>query len=45
MSAAYEPMVGRYLRLTLDGLACRVYVEEAGQGIPLICLHLSLIHI
>ena len=39
MSAAYEPMVGRYLRLTLGGLACRVYVEEAGQGVPLICLH------
>jgi len=34
-----EPIVGRYLRLDLDGRPHRVYFEEAGQGIPLICLH------
>lgn len=35
----FEPVVGRYLRLDIEGRACRVYVEEAGQGIPLLCLH------
>jgi pimeloyl-ACP methyl ester carboxylesterase len=35
----FEPIVGRYLRVTLEGRPCRVYVEEAGQGIPLLCLH------
>ena len=34
-----EPIVGRYLRLTLDGRPHRVYFEEAGEGIPLVCLH------
>jgi pimeloyl-ACP methyl ester carboxylesterase len=37
--ADIEPIVGRYLRMTLDGRAHRVYFEEAGQGIPLVCLH------
>ncbi len=36
---AIEPIVGRYLRLDLDGRPHRVYFEEAGQGIPLLCLH------
>ena len=39
MSAALEPVTGRYLRLDLDGRSHRVYFEEAGQGIPLLCLH------
>lgn len=34
-----EPVTGRYLRLQLEGRAHRIYFEEAGQGIPLICLH------
>ena len=37
--ADLEPIVGRYLALTLDGRPHRVYFEEAGQGIPLVCLH------
>ena len=37
--ADYEPIVGRYLRLELAGRPHRVYVEEAGQGIALVCLH------
>jgi len=37
--AAFEPIVGRYLKLDLLGKAHRLYVEEAGQGIPLLCLH------
>jgi pimeloyl-ACP methyl ester carboxylesterase len=34
-----EPVVGRYLRLVLGGRAHRVYFEQAGSGIPLVCLH------
>jgi pimeloyl-ACP methyl ester carboxylesterase len=35
----FEPIVGRYLHLELSGRPHRLYVEEAGQGIPLVCLH------
>jgi pimeloyl-ACP methyl ester carboxylesterase len=34
-----EPIVGRYLHLELDGRPHRLYFEEAGEGIPLLCLH------
>ena len=34
-----EPAIGRYLRLDLNGRPHRIYFEEAGQGIPLVCLH------
>ena len=37
--AEIEPIVGRYVHLTLGGRPHRVYFEEAGQGIPLVCLH------
>jgi pimeloyl-ACP methyl ester carboxylesterase len=39
MTAHFEPIVGRYLRLDLLGRPHRLYVEEAGDGIPLLCLH------
>ena len=39
MAVPFEPITGRYLTLTLGGRAHRVYFEEAGQGIPLVCLH------
>jgi len=39
MAAQFEPIVGRYLRLDLAGEPHRLYVEEAGQGVPLLCLH------
>jgi pimeloyl-ACP methyl ester carboxylesterase len=39
VTAALEPIVGRYLHVPILGEACRVYFEEAGQGIPLLCLH------
>ncbi|MFL5059086.1 MAG: alpha/beta fold hydrolase [Xanthobacteraceae bacterium] len=35
----FEPIVGRYLNLELLGQPHRLYVEEAGHGIPLLCLH------
>jgi len=38
-SARIEPITGRYAHMQVDGKPCRVYFEEAGQGIPLICLH------
>jgi pimeloyl-ACP methyl ester carboxylesterase len=34
-----EDIVGRYLHLDLNGERHRLYFEEAGQGIPLLCLH------
>jgi pimeloyl-ACP methyl ester carboxylesterase len=37
--AAIDPIVGRYVHLTLGGRAHRIYFEEAGEGIPLVCLH------
>lgn len=36
---AFEPITGRYLHLDLLGKPHRLYVEEAGTGIPLLCLH------
>ena len=30
----FEPIVGRYLQVPIDGRMCRVYVEQAGTGIP-----------
>ena len=39
MTPRFEPIVGRYLHLNLSGRPHRLYVEEAGEGIPLICLH------
>ncbi len=34
-----EPIVGRYVRMDFNGRPHRIYFEEAGGGIPLICLH------
>jgi len=39
MRPRFERVVGRYLQLELLGKPHRVYVEEAGTGIPLLCLH------
>ena len=39
MSGPIEPIVGRYLRLDYEGRPYRIYFEEAGAGIPLLCLH------
>jgi pimeloyl-ACP methyl ester carboxylesterase len=39
MTAAIDAITGRYLRVMLGGRAHRLYFEEAGQGIPLLCLH------
>ena len=39
MSVKLEPIVGRYTSFDIEGKRCRVYFEEAGSGIPLVCLH------
>jgi pimeloyl-ACP methyl ester carboxylesterase len=39
MAAHFDPIVGRYVHVVIDGRAYRIYFEEAGQGIPLVCLH------
>lgn len=39
MTVQFEPVIGRYLRMELFGRPHRTYVEEAGQGVPLLCLH------
>ena len=37
--AIIEPMTGRYIHLTVQGIEYRIYYEESGQGIPIICQH------
>ena len=39
MTSALEPIIGRYLSVDLGGVQHRIYFEEAGAGIPLLCLH------
>lgn len=39
MSVDLEPITGRYATFDIAGKSCRVYFEEAGSGIPLVCLH------
>lgn len=39
MTAPIEAIVGRYIHLEIGGVRHRVYFEEAGFGIPLLCLH------
>lgn len=34
-----EPITGRYLNVTVAGRAQRIYVEMAGEGRPVLCLH------
>jgi pimeloyl-ACP methyl ester carboxylesterase len=36
---AFEAITGRYLRMDIAGRPHRVYVEEAGEGVPLLLLH------
>lgn len=39
MSPRIEPILGRYAHIHIAGVPHRIYWEEAGQGIPLVCLH------
>jgi pimeloyl-ACP methyl ester carboxylesterase len=35
----YEPITGRYFTMDVAGEPVRIYLEEAGAGTPLVCLH------
>jgi pimeloyl-ACP methyl ester carboxylesterase len=35
----FESIVGRYCAIDIGGTSHRIFIEEAGQGIPLLCLH------
>jgi pimeloyl-ACP methyl ester carboxylesterase len=37
--ARFENLTGKYIHLDVQGVEYRVYFEEAGQGIPLVCQH------
>jgi pimeloyl-ACP methyl ester carboxylesterase len=39
MNGHIEPMVGRYVHVEIGGELHRIYFEENGKGIPLVCLH------
>ena len=39
MMPEFEPILGRYFMLEIEGAPCPIYAEEAGEGIPLVCLH------
>ena len=34
-----EPITGRYIHVEVQGTSYRVYFEESGKGIPLVCQH------
>jgi pimeloyl-ACP methyl ester carboxylesterase len=36
---SFEPIIGRYLTVNIAGIDHRIYVEEAGAGRPVLCLH------
>jgi pimeloyl-ACP methyl ester carboxylesterase len=36
---SFEPIIGRYTTLTIAGRDQRIFVETAGQGRPVLCLH------
>jgi pimeloyl-ACP methyl ester carboxylesterase len=35
----FEPIIGRYLTVDILGRPNRIYIEESGRGIPVLCLH------
>jgi pimeloyl-ACP methyl ester carboxylesterase len=39
MNGTIEPIIGRYVHVEIDGETHRIYFEENGAGIPLVCLH------
>jgi pimeloyl-ACP methyl ester carboxylesterase len=39
VTVRFEPITGRYMQLDMFGRPHRIYVEEAGEGTPLLCLH------
>ena len=39
-----EPIIGRYVHVEIEDIAYRIHFEEAGAGIPLVCLHTAGAH-
>jgi pimeloyl-ACP methyl ester carboxylesterase len=39
MTGFIEPVVGRYVHVEIENELNRIYFEENGSGIPLVCLH------
>ena len=39
MTGFIEPIVGRYVHVEIENAVNRIYFEENGSGIPLVCLH------
>jgi len=39
MNGQIEPMIGRYVHVDIGSEMHRIYFEESGAGIPLVCLH------
>jgi pimeloyl-ACP methyl ester carboxylesterase len=37
--AKIEPITGKYIWVPFDGDEYRIFFEEAGEGIPMVCLH------
>jgi pimeloyl-ACP methyl ester carboxylesterase len=35
----FEPITGRYVTIDIAGERHRIFIEEAGRGLPLLCLH------
>jgi hypothetical protein len=35
----FEPIAGRYITIDIAGERHRIFIEEAGRGLPLLCLH------
>ena len=35
----FEPIIGHYLPVRFEGVDYRIFIEEAGRGVPLLCLH------
>ena len=44
MSVFNEPIIGRYCHITVADQTYRIYYEQAGQGVPLVCLHTAGAH-
>ena len=44
MNAHIEPITGRYAHVTIAAESYRIYFEQAGDGIPLLCLHTAGAH-
>ena len=45
MPVKHHDPIGRYVTIEVDGKEYKVFYLSNGKGTPLVCQHLSLIHI